>query len=88
MKFFIVLVILLSGNQHADIFVFRFEQFNEIETCDNYIMDSQDYLTRQIENQFPVETIEESVVMCMTPKEINKLIEYTEDKKWQEQKPI
>jgi len=88
MKFFIVLVILLSGNQHADIFVFRFEQFNEIETCDNYIKDNEQYLTRQIENQFPVETIEESVVMCMTPKEINKLIEYTEDKKWQEQKPI
>ena len=88
MKFFIVLVILLSGNQHADIFVFRFEQFNEIETCDNYIKDNEKYLTRQIENQFPVETIEESVVMCMTPKEINKLIEYTEDKKWQEQKPI
>lgn len=88
MKFFIVLVILLSGNQHADIFVFRFEQFNEIETCDNYIKDNEKYLTRQIENQFPVETIEESVVMCMTPKEINKVIEYTEDKKWQEQKPI
>jgi NAD(P)H-flavin reductase len=88
MKFFIVLVILLSGNQHADIFVFKFEQFNEIETCDNYIKDNEKYLTRQIENQFPVETIEESVVMCMTPKEINKVIEYTEDKKWQEQKPI
>lgn len=71
-----------------NIFVFRFEQFNEIETCDNYIKDNEQYLTRQIENQFPVETIEESVVMCMTPKEINKLIEYTEDKKWQEQKPI
>ena len=88
MKFFIVLVILLSGEMSPNIFVFRFEQFNEIETCDNYIKNNEQYLTRQIENQFPVETIEESVVMCMTPKEINKLIEYTEDKKWQEQKPI
>ena len=88
MKFFIVLVILLSGNQHADIFVFRFEQFNEIETCDNYIIDSQDYLTRQIENQFPKETIEQSIMMCMTPKEINNLLKYNEEKKWQEQKLI
>lgn len=88
MKFFIVLVILLSGEMSPNIFVFRFEQFNEIETCDNYIKDNEQYLTRQIENQFPKETIQQSMVMCMTPKEINKLIEYTEDKKWQEQKPI
>lgn len=88
MKFFIVLVILLSGEMSPNIFVFRFEQFNEIETCDNYIKDNEQYLTTQIENQFPKETIQQSRVMCMTPKEINKLIEYTEDKKWQEQKPI
>jgi len=52
MKFFIVLVILLSGEMSPNIFVFRFEQFNEIETCDNYIKDNEQYLTTQIENQF------------------------------------
>jgi len=88
MKFFIVLVILLSGEISPNVFVFRFEQFNEIETCDNYIIDNQDYLTRQIENQFPKETIEQSMVMCMTPKEINNLLKYNEEKKWQEQKHI
>ena len=88
MKFFIVLVILLSGEISPNVFVFRFEQFNEIETCDNYIIDNEQYLTRQIENQFPKETIEQSMVMCMTPKEINNLLKYTEDKKWQEQKHI
>ena len=88
MKFFIVLVILLSGEISPNIFVFRFEQFNEIETCDNYIIDNKQYLTRQIENQFPKETIEQTMVMCMTPKEINNLVKYTEEKKWQEQKPI
>jgi len=88
MKFFIVLVILLSGEISPNVFVFRFEQFNEIETCDNYIIDNQDYLTRQIENQFPKETIEQSMVMCMTPKEINNLLKYNKEKKWQEQKHI
>ena len=88
MKFFIILVNLLSGEISPNIFVFKFEQFNEIETCDNYIIDNEQYLTRQIENQFPKETIEQTMVMCMTPKEINNLVKYTEEKKWQEQNPI
>lgn len=89
MKFFIVLIILLVGETSPRTYVFKFESFSEIETCDMYINTSKDYLKQQIERQFPPTIIQESMVVCMTKEEIQKLLKYTEDKKtWPEQKPI
>lgn len=89
MKFFIVLVILFVGETSPNLYTFKFETFSEIETCDMYINTSKDYLKAQIERQFPRPTIQESLVMCMSPEEIQKFLKHTEDKKtWPEQKPI
>jgi len=88
MKFFIVLVILLVGEENPRVMQYKYGDFLEIETCDNFIKEQADYLKESIELQFPVETIEESVVMCMTQKEIDKVINHLEDKKWQGQKHI
>ena len=88
MKFFIVLVILLVGEENPRVMQYKYGDFLEIETCVNFIKEQADYLKESIELQFPVETIEESVVMCMTQKEIDKVINHLEDKKWQGQNHI
>ena len=38
-----------------------------------YIENESNYLKATIEAQFPVETIQESVVMCMTQNEIDRV---------------
>jgi len=88
MKFFIVLVILLVGEENPIVMQYKYGDFLEIETCDNFIEEQVDYLKASIELQFPVETIQESVVMCMTQKEIDRVIKHLEDKKWQGQNHI
>ena len=88
MKFFIVLVILLVGEENPRIMQYKYGDFLEIETCDKFIEEQRDYLKESIELQFPVETIQESVVMCMTQEEINRVTNYLEEKQWQGQKHI
>jgi hypothetical protein len=88
MKFFIVLVILFVGEENPMVMQYKYGDFLEIETCDSFIEEQADYLKASIELQFPVETIQESVVMCMTQKEIDRVINHLEDKKWQEQNHI
>ena len=89
MKFFIVLIILLVGENSPNIYTFRYEAFSEIEQCNMYINTSKDYLKYQIERQFPRETIQESMVECMSPEKVKKLLKQTEDKKTgPEKKPI
>ena len=88
MKFFIVLVILLVGEENPRVMQYKYGDFLEIETCDKFIKEQQDYLKESIELQFPVETIQESVVMCMTQKEIDKIIKHVEEKQWLEQQHI
>lgn len=85
MKFFIVLVILLVGEQDPRVMQYKYGDFLEIETCDTFIEEQRDYLKASIELQFPVETIQESVVMCMTQKEIDRITNYLEEKQWLEQ---
>lgn len=88
MKFFIVLVILLVGEENPRVMQYKYGDFLEIETCDKFIEEQKDYLKESIELQFPVETIQESVVMCMTQEEINRVTNYLEEKQWQGQKHI
>ena len=88
MKFFIVLVILLVGEKNPRVMQYKYSDFLEIETCDKFIEEQKDYLKESIELQFPVETIQESVVMCMTQEEIEKVTNYLEEKQWQGQKHI
>lgn len=88
MKFFIVLVILLVGEENPRIMQYKYGDFLEIETCDKFIEEQKDYLKESIELQFPVETIQESVVMCMTQEEIKRVTNYLEEKQWQGQKHI
>ena len=88
MKFFIVLVILLVGEEDPRVMQYKYGDFLEIETCDTFIEQQADYLKTSIELQFPVETIQESVVMCMTQKEIDRVTNYLEEKKWLEQQHI
>ena len=85
MKFFIVLVILLVGEENPRVMQYKYGDFLEIETCDTFIEEQRDYLKESIELQFPVETIQESVVMCMTQKEIDRITNYLEEKQWLEQ---
>ena len=66
MKFFIVLVILLHGEVSPKIFTYRFVEFMEIETCDLFLKTKKPELKESIENQFPVETIHSSMMVCMT----------------------
>ena len=73
MKFFIVLIILLVGEPSPNVFVYKYETFLEIETCDLYIKTSKENLKQSIERQFSVESIEHSAVLCMTQQEIDKL---------------
>jgi len=73
MKFFIVLIILLVGEPSPKVFVYKYETFLEIETCDMYIQTSKESLKKSIERQFPVESIHSSAVVCMTEQEIDKL---------------
>ena len=88
MKFFIVLVILLHGEVSPKIFTYRFVEFMEIETCDLFLKTKKLELKESIENQFPVETIHSSMMVCMTAQEINQINELKQDNKWQEQKHI
>lgn len=88
MKFFIVLVILLVGEENPRVMQYKYGDFLEIETCDKFIEEQKDYLKESIELQFPVETIQESVVMCMTQEEIKRVTNYLEEKQWQGQKHI
>ena len=88
MKFFIVLVILLVGEEDPRVMQYKYGDFLEIETCDKFIEEQTDYLKASIELQFPVETIQERVVMCMTQKEIDRVTNYLEEKKWLEQQHI
>ena len=88
MKFFIVLVILLHGEVSPKIFTYRFVEFMEIETCDLFLKTKKPELKESIENQFPVETIHSSMMVCMTTQEINQINESKQDGKWQEPKHI
>ena len=88
MKFFIVLVILLHGEVSPKIFTYRFVEFMEIETCDLFLKTKKPELKESIENQFPVETIHSSMMVCMTQEEINALNQVKQDSKWQEPKHI
>lgn len=88
MKFFIVLVILLVGEENPRVMQYKYGNFLEIETCDKFIEEQKDYLKASIELQFPVETIQESVVTCMTQEEIDRITNYLEEKQWQGQKHI
>lgn len=74
MKFFIVLIILLVGEPSPKVLVYKYESFLEIETCDMYIKTSKENLKKSIERQFPVETIEQSAVVCMTKEQIDQLV--------------
>ena len=88
MKFFVVLVILLHGEVSPKLFTYRFIDFTEIETCDLFLKTKKLELKESIENQFPVETIHSSMMVCMTAQEINQINELKQDNKWQEQKHI
>ena len=88
MKFFIVLVILLVGEQSPRVMKYQYATFTEIETCDLFMTTSQDSLKQSIENQFGVQNIKDSAIACMTQDEINKIVELLEDKTWPEQKHI
>ena len=88
MKFFIVLVILLHGEVSPKIFTYRFVEFMEIETCDLFLKTKKPELKESIENQFPVETIHSSMMVCMTAKEIDQINQLKQDSKWQEPKHI
>lgn len=88
MKFFIVLVILLHGEVSPKLFTYRFVDFTEIETCSVFIQTKRPQLKESIENQFPIETIHSSMMVCMTQEEINALNQVKQDSKWQEQKHI
>ena len=88
MKFFVVLVILLHGEVSPKLFTYRFVDFTEIETCSVFIQTKRLQLKESIENQFPVETIHSSMMVCMTQEEINAINQAKQDSKWQEQKHI
>ena len=88
MKFFIVLVILLHGEVSPKLFTYRFIDFTEIETCDLFLKTKKLELKESIENQFPVETIHSSMMVCMTQEEINAINQAKQDSKWQELKHI
>ena len=88
MKFFVVLVILLHGEVSPKLFTYRFVEFTEIETCSVFIQAKRPQLKESIENQFPVETIHSSMMVCMTQEEINAINQAKQDSKWQEQKHI
>ena len=88
MKFFLVLIILLHGEVSPKLFTYRFVEFTEIETCDLFLKTKKLELKESIENQFPVETIHSSMMVCMTQEEINAINQAKQDSKWQEQKHI
>ena len=88
MKFFLVLVILLHGEVSPKLFTYRFVDFTEIETCSVFIQTKRPQLKESIENQFPVETIHSSMMVCMTQEEINAINQAKQDSKWQELKHI
>ena len=88
MKFFIVLVILLHGEVSPKIFTYRFVEFMEIETCDLFLKTKKPELKESIENQFSVETIHSSMMVCMTAQEIDQINQLKQDNKWQEPKHI
>ena len=88
MKFFIVLVILLHGEVSPKLFTYRFVEFTEIETCDVFLKSKKSQLKESVENQFPVETIHSSMMVCMTQEEINAINQAKQDSKWQELKHI
>ena len=88
MKFFVVLVILLHGEVSPKLFTYRFIDFTEIETCDLFLKTKKLELKESIENQFPVETIHSSMMVCMTAQEIDQINQSKQDNKWQEPKHI
>tara|TARA_Y100000015_G_scaffold246_1_gene333 strand:+ start:68 stop:334 length:267 start_codon:yes stop_codon:yes gene_type:complete len=88
MKFFLVLVILLHGEVSPKLFTYRFIDFTEIETCDLFLKTKKLELKESVENQFPVETIHSSMMVCMTQEEINAINQAKQDSKWQELKHI
>ena len=88
MKFFIVLVILLAGEENPRVMQYKYSDFLEIETCDLFLKTKKSQLKESVENQFPVETIHSSMMVCMTAQEINQINESKQDGKLQEPKHI
>tara|TARA_Y100001937_G_scaffold19783_1_gene27370 strand:- start:1096 stop:1362 length:267 start_codon:yes stop_codon:yes gene_type:complete len=88
MKFFIVLLILLNGQQYPKVFTYQYINFPNIEVCNKFISQYKDKLKDSIELQFSKQNIHSSAMICMTQTEISNLTNSIEKKKWQEQKHI
>jgi len=88
MKFFIALLVMLNTEQYPKVFTYQYVNFLDIKNCDAFLVTYKDKLKESIEEQFGIENISSSAMICMTQDEINKLSNDIEAKKWQEQKHI
>jgi len=75
MKFIIALIILFEGNIKPDIYMFAFENFNTLDSCNQTLEKEKEYFEDTVHTQFGKLGIEQYLYTCMTLKEYNKLTE-------------
>lgn len=75
MKFIIALIILFEGNIKPDTYMFAFENFNTLDSCNQTLEKEKEYFENTVHTQFGRLGIEQYLYTCMTLKEYNKLTE-------------
>jgi len=75
MKFIIALIILFEGNVKPDTYMFAFENFNTLDSCNQTLEKEKKYFEDTVHTQFGKLGIEQYLYTCMTLKEYNKLTE-------------
>ena len=73
MKFIIALVILFEGNIKPDIYMFAFDSFLTLESCNAVLEKEEKYFKSSVQDQFGRLGIQKYLYKCMTLDEFNKL---------------
>tara|TARA_R110001592_G_scaffold470_1_gene2565 strand:+ start:10 stop:252 length:243 start_codon:yes stop_codon:yes gene_type:complete len=73
MKFIIALIILFEGSIKPDTYMFAFDSFLTLESCNAVLEKEEKYFKSSVQDQFGRLNIKEYLYTCMTLKEYNEL---------------
>ena len=73
MKFIIALIILFEGNIKPDTYMFAFDSFLNLESCNAVLEKEKEFFTSSVQKQFKRLGIQKYLYKCITLDEFNKL---------------
>ena len=73
MKFIIALIILFEGSIKPDTYMFAFDSFDTLDSCNQILEKEKEYFEDTVHTQFGRLNIEQYLYTCMTLKKYNKL---------------